>query len=104
MATLLIVIEDSALIFDSSYTAWKSPSIFEGNRSTMSCFCSWKSKSCICGTFCNLQEKINNSGNGWDNIEKKIIFSKEVMSVSVSHRERAVIDLIYVRGTEPTAS
>jgi photosystem II stability/assembly factor-like uncharacterized protein len=103
---LLIAMEDSVLMFESSKTGWKKAhESLKGTHPQCIAFDPSKPNRAYCGTFGNGLWKTDDGGESWENTGKQVISSKDVMSVSVSHLKREGSDgfnTVYV-GTEPTA-
>ncbi|HYY40926.1 MAG TPA: hypothetical protein VE692_06720, partial [Nitrososphaera sp.] len=118
---LMIAMQDSVLTFESSKSGWKKKTYesLKGTHPQCIAFDPSNTNRIYCGTFGNGLWKTDDGGQTWDSIVGKdsrsssgssnsggIIPGNNVMSVSVSHRERGRIknrfNTVYV-GTEPTA-
>jgi len=107
---LMIAMEDSVLMFESSNAGWKK--IHESLRGTHPqsiAFDPNNPNRAYCGTFGGGLWKTDDSGQTWDSIGKETISSLDVMSVSVSSlggeggaKSNKGFNTVYV-GTEPTA-
>ena len=115
----MIAMQDSVLTFESSKNGWKKTyESLKGTHPQCIAFDPSNTNRVYCGTFGNGLWKTDDGGQTWDSIVGKdsrsssgssnsggIIPSNNVMSVSVSHRERGIknrFNTVYV-GTEPTA-
>ena len=96
--------KDLVLTLESSKTSWNTHESLKGTHPQCIAFDPIKPNRAYCGTFGNGLWKTDDGGESWDNIGMDNISSKDVMSVSVSHRERRTngFNTVYV-GTEPTA-
>src|ERR687888_1775615 len=104
---LLIAMEDSVLMFESSKTGWKKVcESLKGTHPQCIAFDPNNPNRAYCGTFGGGLWKTDDGGQSWDSIGKEAISSSDVMSVSVSSLERGNgkrgFNTIYV-GTEPSA-
>ena len=104
---LMIAMEDSVLVFESSKSGWKK--VHESLRGAhLQCiaFDHNNPNRAYCGTSGGGLWKTDDGGQSWDSIGKETIFSSDVMSVSVSSLERGNgkrgFNTVYV-GTEPSA-
>jgi photosystem II stability/assembly factor-like uncharacterized protein len=108
---LMIAMEDSVLMFESSNTGWKK--VYESLKGTHpQCivFDPNNPNRAYCGTFGGGGLwKTDDGGQSWDSIGNEIISSLDVMSVSVSNlqgggkgKSNKGFSTVYV-GTEPTA-
>jgi photosystem II stability/assembly factor-like uncharacterized protein len=101
---ILIAIQGSVLILESSKTTWDMRTSLKGTHPQCVAFDPSKPNRAYCGTFGSGLWKTDDGGETWHNIGKEVIASKDIMSVSVSHLERgnSGFNTVYV-GTEPTA-
>jgi hypothetical protein len=77
---LMIAMEDSVLMFESSNTGWKK--VYESLKGTHPqciAFDPNNPNRAYCGTFGGGLWKTDDSRGGWDNIGKEILSSKDVM-------------------------
>src|SRR5919198_3370453 len=101
---ILIAIQGSVLILESSKTTWDMRTSLKGTHPQCVAFDPSKPNRAYCGTFGSGLWKTDDGGETWHNIGKEVIASKDIMSVSVSHLERgnSGFNIVYV-GTEPAA-
>ena len=111
---LMIAMQDSLLLFESSKTGWKTRESLKGTSPQCVAFDPSNPNRAYCGTFGNGLWKTDDGGETWKRIGKEeeedssndsISSRTQVMSVSVSHLERGRkngFNTVYV-GTEPTA-
>ncbi|MFL6409095.1 MAG: glycosyl hydrolase [Nitrososphaeraceae archaeon] len=105
---LMVAMEDSVLLFESSKTGWKKVyEALKGTHPQCTAFDPNNPNRAYCGTFGGGLWKTDDGGQSWDSIGKERISSSDVMSVSVSGLERAGknnkgFNTVYV-GTEPSA-
>ena len=107
---LMIAMEDSVIMIESSKTGWKK--IYEslkGSHPQCIAFDHNNPNRAYCGTLGGGLWKTDDGGQTWNNIAKETISSLDVMSVSVSSLEEGGgknsnngFDTVYA-GTEPTA-
>ncbi|MGH9987910.1 MAG: hypothetical protein ACRD8W_28545, partial [Nitrososphaeraceae archaeon] len=84
MTSLMIGMQDSVLVLESSKTGWNSrESLKETNPQSIS-FDRLNSGRAYCATFGNGLWRTDDNGRTWSNIGKDIISSPYVMSVAVS--------------------
>ena len=111
---LMIAMQDSLLLFESSKTGWKTRESLKGTSPQCVAFDPSNPNRAYCGTFGNGLWNTDDGGETWkrigkddeeDNSNDSISSRTQVMSVSVSHLERGRkngFNTVYV-GTEPTA-
>ena len=94
---LVIAMQDSLLLFESSKTGWKTRECLKGTSPQCVAFDPSNPNRAYCGTFGNGLWKTDDGGGSWDRIGKEeeedssndsISSRTQVMSVSVSHLER----------------
>src|SRR5919197_1017871 len=87
---LMVAMEDSVIIFESSKTGWKKVcESLKGTHPQCIAFDPNNQNRAYCGTFGGGLWKTDDGGQSWDSIGKERISSSDVMSVSVSSLERA---------------
>ena len=107
---LMVAMEHSVLMFESSRTGWKKAyESLKGTHPQCVTFDPNNPNRAYCGTFGGGLWKTDDGGQTWSSIGKEWISSSDVMSVSVSSLEREGgknsykgFNTVYV-GTEPTA-
>ncbi|MGA9172171.1 MAG: hypothetical protein WBZ20_18690 [Nitrososphaeraceae archaeon] len=111
---LMIAMQDSLLLFESSRTGWKTRESLKGTSPQCVAFDPSNPNRACCGTFGNGLWKTDGGGETWKRIGKEeeedssndsISSRTRVMSISVSPIERGRkngFNTVYV-GTEPTA-
>src|SRR5919205_2482751 len=104
---LMVAMEDSIVVFESSKTGWKKiHESLKGTHPQCIAFDNDNPNRAYCGTFGGGLWKTDDDGQTWSNIGKDIISSSDVMSVSVSsidrRNDKKGFNTVYV-GTEPTA-
>jgi photosystem II stability/assembly factor-like uncharacterized protein len=104
---LMIAMENSVLMFESSNTGWKKPyESLKGTHPQCIAFDPNNPNRAYCGTLGGGLWKTDDGGQRWDSIGKERISSSDVMSVSVSSLEagkgKKGFNTVYV-GTEPSA-
>jgi photosystem II stability/assembly factor-like uncharacterized protein len=106
---LMIAMEDSVIMIESSKTGWKKMrESLKGTHPQCIAFDPDNPNRAYCGTLDGGLWKTDDGGQSWDSIGKDTISSSDVMSASVSNLERRGgknnnrFNTVYV-GTEPTA-
>jgi photosystem II stability/assembly factor-like uncharacterized protein len=103
MTLILVAMQNSVLIFESSKSGWKTTETLNGDPQTIA-FDQGNSDRLYCGTFKSGLLKSDNRGESWERIGENIISSPAVMSVSVDQNggSKNGFCKVYV-GTEPSA-
>ncbi len=98
MTTILVGMQDSLLLLESSKSGWKSFEPMKGTHPQCLSFDYRNQNIAYCGTFGNGLWKSEDVGHAWSKIGIHDISSNDITSVSVSRLETCVF-----AGTEPSA-
>ena len=103
MTFILVALQESVLIFESSKSGWKTTETLKGNPQTIA-IDQGNLDRLYCGTFESGLLKSDNRGESWERIGENVISSPAVMSVSVDQNggSKNGYRKVYV-GTEPSA-
>src|SRR5438093_931518 len=103
MTFILVAMQKSVLILESSKSGWKRMETLNCNPQAIA-LDQGNSELLYCGTFENGLLKSEDRGESWDRIGENVISSPAVMSVSVDQNggRKNGFGKVYV-GTEPTA-
>jgi photosystem II stability/assembly factor-like uncharacterized protein len=103
MTTLMVGMQDSLLVHESSNTGWNSwESLMETNPQSIA-FDPLNVGRAYCATFGNGLWRTDDNGHTWNNIGKDVISIPNVMSVAVSSLKRGNESNKVYAGTEPSA-
>lgn len=103
MTTLMLGMQNSLLVLESSINSWKSKEYLKGTHPQSISFDPQNPDIAYCGTFGDNLWKTVNGGQTWSNVGKDVISSPYVMSVAVSSLNRANGFARIYAGTEPSA-
>jgi photosystem II stability/assembly factor-like uncharacterized protein len=102
MTILMVGMQDSLLVLESSNTGWNSwESLIETNPQSVA-FDPLNSGRAYCATFGNGLWRTDDNGRTWENIGKDVISIPNVMSVAVSSLKRGKESNKVYAGTEPS--